>query len=281
MTCQDIIQTILTKNPDISEKQVLEKLQEERLRTGGLLGDETLLRLIAAKYGVVVPQNTICNSGTLATNRLFPGLNDVTVAGRLIAVYPVRTFEGEKPGKYATLMIADNQGTLRVVLWNEKADLAANGELRVGQAIRLMHGYTREDRLGKVELHLGGKGGVEVEPQEKTCMYPTVERLTTKIGSLNAALGTVHLSGTVREVFALTTFTRSDSSDGSVMRFTLSDDTGTVMAVAWNDKAAELKKTLTVNLRLQLINARVKDMQNGTLEIHIDQNTYINVDNTT
>ena len=278
MTSQEIIQKILAENPGVSEEQILEKLQYERTRTGGLLGDETLLRLIAAKYGVEVQQNTICNSGSLATNRLFGGLNDVTVAGRLIAIYPVRTFEGEKSGKYATLMIADNQGTLRVVLWNEKADIVESGKLVIGQVIRVLHGYTREDRCGKVELHLGGKSGVKVEPQEKTGAYPTVEEVTAKIGSLCASSVTANICGTVREIYGLTTFARSDSSDGSVMRFTLSDDSGTVTAVAWNEKATELKKNLKANSRLRLINAKVKDTQNGTIEIHIDQNTYSNID---
>ena len=100
MTSQTIIQEILAANPQISHEQILEKLQAEKTRTGGLLGDETLLRLIAAKFGVQVQQNHIQNSGVLSTSRLFAGLYDVTVAGRLIAVFPAKTFQGaEKSGK--------------------------------------------------------------------------------------------------------------------------------------------------------------------------------------
>ena len=88
MTTQEIIQKILEKNPEVNEEQILEKLQAEKARTGGLLGDETLLRLIAAKYSVEVQQNTIQNGGTLSSSRLFAGLNDVSVAGRLVAVSP-------------------------------------------------------------------------------------------------------------------------------------------------------------------------------------------------
>ena len=107
MTTQDLIQEILQKNPLITQEQILEKLKAEKARTGGLLGDETLLRLIAAKFGVQVQQNTIHNSGILSTNRLFAGLYDVTVAGRLIAVFPAKTFQGaEKSGKFATLMLS-------------------------------------------------------------------------------------------------------------------------------------------------------------------------------
>jgi len=277
MTTQDIIEKILAKNPEISQEQILEKLKAEKSRTGGLLGDETLLRLIAAKYGVEVQQNTVHNNGNLSTSRLFAGLNDVTVAGRLIAVYPVRTFEGEKSGKFATLMVADNGGVLRVVLWNEKADLVEKGELKAEQAVRLLHGYTREDRYGRVELHLGVKSQIEIEPKEKASEYPTIDKFTTKIGSLSKTSGNVHLSGTVKTVLGVTSFTRSDSSDGTVMRFALADDSGEVTVVAWNEKAQELEKTLKVNACLQLVNAKVKETQNGGLEVHVDSNTFVNV----
>jgi replication factor A1 len=277
MNIQDIIDKILAKNPEINKEQILEKLQVEKYRTGGLLGDETLLRLIAARYGVEVRQNTIQNSGTLSTSRLFAGLNDVTVAGRLIAVYPARTFEGEKPGKFATLMVADSDGIVRVVLWNDKADLVEKGELKVGQAVRLLHGYTRQDRYAKVELHLGGKSLIEVEPQEKASEYPTIDKFATKISSLNKTAGIVHLSGNVKSVLGLTKFTRSDQSDGTVVRFVLADDSGEVTVVAWNEKARELEKTLKANTCLQLGNAKVKENQNGIIEVHVDFTSFISV----
>jgi replication factor A1 len=277
MTAQQIIEKILAKNPEISHSQILEKLQAEKSRTGGLLSDETLLRLIAAKYGVEVSQNTIHNYGNLSTSHLFAGLNDVTVAGCLVAVFPARTFEGEKSGKFATLMVADNDGILRVMLWNDKAELVEKGELKVGQAVRLIHGYTREDRYGKVELHLGGKSQIEVEPEGKGDEYPALDKFATKIGALTRTSGTAHLSGTVKAVLGSTTFIRNDSSDGVVMRLTLADNSGEVTAVVWNEKAKELEKTLKANAHLQLINARVKETQNGNIEVHIDSNTYVNV----
>lgn len=88
MTTQEIIEKILAKKPEISHKQILEELQAEKSKTGGLLGDETLLRLIAAKYGVEVYQNTIHNDGNLSSSHLCAGLNDVTVAGCIVAVFP-------------------------------------------------------------------------------------------------------------------------------------------------------------------------------------------------
>jgi replication factor A1 len=278
MTTQDLIQEILQKNPLTTQEQILEKLAAERTRTGGLLGDETLLRLIAAKFGVQVQQNKIQNCGVLSTSRLFAGLYDVTVVGRLIAVFPAKTFQGaEKSGKFATLMLADKEGLLRVVLWNEKAELVERGELRAGQTVKFVHGYTREDRCGKTELHLGGKSQVEFEPDIKDDEIPSLEKFTAKINTLTPASGNVNLSGTVKEVLGESTFIRSDSSVGTVTRLTLMDDSGMATVVFWNEKATELENTLKSNMRLLLINARVKEGQSGGLEVHVDLNTFIDI----
>ncbi len=278
MITEDLIQEILQKNPMLTQEQILDKLAAERTRTGGLLGDETLLRLIAAKFGVQVQQNQIQNCGVLSTSRLFAGLYDVTVEGRLIAVFPAKTFQGaEKSGKFATMMLADKEGLLRVVLWNEKAELVERGELQAGQTVRLLHGYTRNDRSGKTELHLGTKSQVEFLPQVQTGEVASAEKFTVKICTLNIESGNVNLSGTVKEVLDEKSFIRSDSSVGIVTRLTLMDDSGVATVVFWNEKATELEKNLKANMRLLLINARVKEGQNGNLEIHVDANTFIEI----
>jgi replication factor A1 len=280
MTTQDIIQEILQKNQQVSQEQILERLEAERARTGGLLGDETLLRLIAAKFGVQVQQNLFHNSGVLSTSRLFAGLNDVTVAGRLIAVFPVKTFQGaEKSGKFATLMVADNEGLLRVVLWDKKADVVESGELKAGLAVRLLHGYTRQDRYGKTELHLGGKSKIEIVPEDTA--YPSIEKFTTKIKSLNKESGNVHLLGTVKAILGRSTFPRNGQDEGIVMRLALADASGETTLVVWNEKVLELEKSFEVGMRLLVVNARVKEAQNGGLEVHVDSNTFFDTQKAT
>jgi replication factor A1 len=275
MSTQTLIEQILTKNPQISQTKLMERLAAERARCGGLLGDETLLRLIAAKLGVEVSQNSIQNSGFLSINRLCTGLNDVSVAGRTVAVFPAKTFQGaEKSGKYASIMIVDCDGVLRVMLWDEKAELVERGELKVDQTVRLLHGYTREDRGGKTELHLGSKSQVEIEPDLKAAEYPTIEKFITKINQLNPALGNVHVYGSVKEVLSKKNFARNGSEEGTVLRLSLADDSGAVVVVVWNEKVAEIEKSAP-NTRLLLVNARVKEAQGGGVEVHVDSGTFV------
>jgi replication factor A1 len=274
MTSEEIIQQILSKHPEVSRNQILENLETEKSKTGGLIADETLLRLIAARYGVELLQDRVYRK--LSINHLVPGLNDVTVAGRLVAVYPPRAFEGEKSGKFANLIIADKDATLRVILWNDKVELIEAGELKAGQIVRFSHGYTREDRKGKVELHLGNRSQIEVEPKNiKADEYPSIGKFATKISKITKACESIHLTGTVKELFPASTFTRSDMSTGTVMRFTLADETGEIPVVVWNEKAEELERRLKPNANLQLVNAKVKENANGKLEAHVDSYTYV------
>lgn len=276
MTDEEIIQQILSKHPEVSRNQILENLKTEKSKTGGLIADETLLRLIAARYGVEILQDRVYRG--LSISHLVPGLNDVTVTGRLVAVYPPRTFEGERSGKFASLMIADKDSVLRVMLWNDKVELIEAGELKAGQIVRFSHGYTREDRKGKAELHLGNRSQIEVEPKNiKADEYSSIGKFATKISKITKAYENIHLTGTVKELFPASTFTRSDMSTGTVMRFTLADETGEIPVVVWNEKAEELEKSLKINANLQLVNAKVKENANGKFEVHVDSYTYVEV----
>ncbi|MBM4400381.1 MAG: hypothetical protein FJ045_00345 [Crenarchaeota archaeon] len=276
MTAEEIIQQILSKHPEVSRNQILENLETEKSKTGGLIADETLLRLIAARYGVEILNDRVYRK--LSISHLVPGLNDVTVTGRVVAVYPPRTFEGEKSGKFASLMIADKDATLRVILWNDKVEVIEAGELKAGQIVRFSHGYTREDREGKAELHLGSKSQIEVEPKNiKADEYSSIGKFATKISKITQAHKNIHLTGTVKELFPASTFTKSDMSTGTVMRFTLADETGELPVVVWNEKAEELEKNLKINANLRLVNAKVKETASGKLEVHVDSYTYVEV----
>ena len=172
-------------------------------------------------------------------------------------------------------MVADDGGIVRVMLWNDKASLVESGELKAGQLIRLSHGYTREDRNGKAEMHLGGKSNVEISPQDSTAEdYPSISRFATKIKEINKSQQNIHLCGRVKEVFSSSTFTRQDQSMGKVLRFTLADVTGEVAVVVWNEKAEELEAVLKRDVQVQLVNAKVKANSSG-LEVHVDASTYV------
>jgi len=153
-----------------------------------------------------------------------------------------------------------------------------SGEIKVGQIIRFSHGYTREDRSGRVELHIGEKSEIEINPQGAEAKdYPAIGKFTTKIGNISQAHRNkrVSIKGTVKELFSASAFKRQDSSAGRVMRLILADATSEIPVVVWNEKVDELEKMLRKGLRLRIVNAKVKKAVGAGLEIHVDAGTYV------
>lgn len=276
MTNEELIQQILSKHPKVSREEILGSLEAEKKKTGGLIAEETLWRLIAAKYGIeIIKCRTIRR---MSIKNLVAGLNDVTLTGRVIAVFPPKKFEGEKSGKVANLIVADEDDTLGVVLWNDKVDLIESGELKAGQVVRFLHGYTRKDYREKIELHMGIKSRVEVKPENvKAEEYPTLCKFTTKISKITKVFRCVHLAGTVKKVYPISTFTRRDSSSGKFLRLKLADKTGEIPVVIWNEKAEELEKEIKVDSSLELANAKIKENLSGELEVQVNSYTYIKI----
>jgi ssDNA-binding replication factor A large subunit len=276
-TEEELIQQILSKNPEVKRNQILEDLETEKTKTAGLIANATLLRLIAARYGLQNLHNRDFDR-RLSINNLIPGLNDVTVVGRVATVYPPKTFEGKKTGKLASLMVFDENSIIRVVLWNDKVDLIETEKLKAGYIARFAHGYTREDRNGKVELHIGEKSEIEIGPEDEKENGRFVCNFTTKIKDIIKTQNNIHIQGTVKKLSPSTNF-KNDFGTGTVLRFSLGDETGEIPIVVWNEKAEEVEKILRTNSNVRLINARVKATQNGQFEIHVDSYSYVNVSN--
>lgn len=278
MTPEEIIQLILSQRPEAKRETLLEKLCEAKEKTGGLIADTTLLRVIAAQFDVEITKETK-HDHKLSIGHIVSGLNNVTVTGRVIAVTPVKTFEGAKPGKFASTTIMDKDGVVRVVLWNDHANVVESGDLRTGQIVRFSHGYTKEDRDGKTELHASSKSKVEINPENvKPEDYPSgIGKFATKIKDMVKTDKCVNLKGTVKQVFSSSTFTKQDQTVGTVVRFVFADETGDVPVVVWNEKAVEVEKSLQKNAEVQLVNGRVKTGLNGEVEIHVDTSACMEV----
>jgi ssDNA-binding replication factor A large subunit len=277
MTVEEIIERIQLRLPELSRDQILGKLEDKRRKTGGLISDEILLRMIASEFDVEIKNNDALTL-TLSLRDLVPGLNNVSVIGRTVAVFSPRTFEGNRSGKFASLLIADKTTVLRIVLWDSKADLIEADQLKTGQIIRFSHGYTREDRAGKVELHVGDKGEVEITPSDVDANdYPTISKFTTKIRDITESYKNkrVNVIGTVKELFPTSSFERRDSTSGKVMRLKLADEAGEILAVVWNEKVDEIENKLSEGVELQIVNAKAKKSLNGGLEVHVDAGTFI------
>ncbi|MEM1540653.1 MAG: OB-fold nucleic acid binding domain-containing protein [Candidatus Bathyarchaeia archaeon] len=276
---ESLISQITSKLEGVSREEILKRLEDKKQKTGGLISNEVLLRTIAAELGVKVAANKT-EEPTLLIGKLVPGLSDVTVTGRVIAIFPPKDLKrGKKSEKArtASLIIADKSGTIHVVLWNNKTVYAEKDKVKVGQILRFRHGYTKEGRLGNVELHIGEKGEIEIEHKDaETEIFPKITELVTKIGALGAFKNKrVNIIGEVKKLSKASAFTRQDFTAGKVMRLSLVDETGEIPVVIWGDKVEDAEKLAKEGAKLYIANAIVKKALGESLELHVDSKAYL------
>ena len=186
MAKEKIIEQILSSHPEISREEILERLERKKRKTDGLIADGTLLRMIAGELGIETRRGV--STSRISVKDLVPGLNDVTIVGRVIAVFPPKTFGRDNSRKVVNLLVADRSGILRVALWDDKAGLVESGQVKVRQIIGVSHGYVREAYDGKIELNVGGRGGVEINPKDVEARdYPSASKFMIKIGEIAQA----------------------------------------------------------------------------------------------
>lgn len=277
MDLEQIVQQILMARRDLSREDVLKKIIERKRSAEDYFLDEVAARLVANDLGVEIPNNEDAFHTEIAVKDLVSGLNDVTIVGRVIVAYPIQTFPRSDltEGKVARLLLADKTGSLRLVLWDDKIHMVESGKLQQGQIVKVLHGYVRDAIDGRLELHLGRKGGIETSPPNAVeSDYPQINDFIDKIRQLTPNKKRASVQGFISEVFPPTEFQRPNGNPGKVRRLRIKDDTGETTLVVWNQRVDELGEIQGGDC-LRVMDARTKAQPDGRIELHIENSTQV------
>lgn len=277
MDLENIVQQILVARRDLNRDEVLKRIYEKKRSAEDYFLDEVAARIVAAELGVEIENEQETFPSEIAIKNLVSGLNDVTIVARVIAIYPVQTFSrnDSTEGKVARSLLADETGTLELVLWDDKIKLIETGKMLQGQIVRVLHGYVRESFDGQLEIHLGRKGDVEISPEGvDESRFPRIADFIDKIEQITADKKKANVRGIVTWVSPVSEFTRKDGTHGRVRRVRLRDETGEAIIVFWNEKVDELD-TIDEGGQLRIINTRVKTGLNGGVELHVGNSSQI------
>lgn len=162
MGLEETIKEILMSRSDLTRKEIREMIKKKKEGVCDFLTDETAARIVASELGLKTLQEPF--QLKIQIQDLIPGLNDVTIGGRVVSIYPSKIFirRDWTEGKIAKILVSDPTGTLRVVLWDNKTEIIEKGKIHREQKIRISHGYVRQGLDGNPELHLGDKGTIDI-----------------------------------------------------------------------------------------------------------------------
>ncbi len=138
------------------------------------------------------------------------------------------------------------------------------------ETIMNMINKKRED-AGKL-LTMDGAAYIVANELDLTLSDEVTLKTKIEIQDLIVGSNDVSIAGVVRTVYPVTTFTRNDGKEGQVTRVVVSDETGTITIVLWDEKAEIIKQgKVSPNQNIRIEHGYVKTNLNGRPEINVGQ----------
>lgn len=178
----------------LSYEQILEKIQSQTKKPASeieslvhnklkqlsdLISKEGAAHIIANELKVKLYDKI---EGKQKIKDLVSGMNSIDVLAKVISSYGIREFQKDnRKGKVASLLIGDDTGTCRLVLWDtiHISELEEN-RLKEEKVIMVKNAYVKENN-GFKEVHLGNKSSLEYSNEKISVInYSASQNLTTK-----------------------------------------------------------------------------------------------------
>jgi replication factor A1 len=256
---------------DVTFEEFEAAVHDKVEQMGGLADEETAAMLIA---------HELEDEEVSGIADIEPGMDEVKFLGKVVGIGELRTFdrddtdknasengegdgdgggESEEEGRVINVEVADETGQVRVAFWDRMAQSIADGELAVGEVLRIK-GRPQE-----------GYSGVEVsadqaEPDPDAEVDVQIHD-TYRIEDLSLGLSDVNLQGRVLSTDSVRTFDRDDGSEGRVANLTLGDETGRITVTLWDEKADRVE-TLDPDASVEVVDGYVRE-RDGDLELHV------------
>jgi replication factor A1 len=193
----------ISQKTGLSEDEVNQKIKAKLKQLPGLISEEGAAHIVANELGV-----KLFDIGEkLQIKNILAGMRNVDVVGKVLQKYEVREFNKENTsGKVANILIGDETGIVRVVLWHKQADMMS--QLKEGDVVKVRGGYVRENN-GRKEVHLNDLSkliinppGVEVEVKP----YTPQTFMRKQIADIKEDDANVEILATVVQVFDINFF---------------------------------------------------------------------------
>lgn len=158
LSYQDIIEKI-KKEAKLSDSDIEIKIKEKLRKLSDLISKEGAAHIVANELGIRLLDFDF------KINKLRIGMSSVNIVAKVLNIYSVREFKTTREGKVANLLIGDDSGIIKLVLWDiDQIRLIEDEKLKEGDVIKIRNGYVRNNN-GFNELHLGTRGQININPE--------------------------------------------------------------------------------------------------------------------
>ncbi|WP_319506105.1 OB-fold nucleic acid binding domain-containing protein [uncultured Methanolobus sp.] len=250
----------------ISKEDFTREVEEKVEQMSGLCDVRTAAMLVAHDHGA----SDTGESQLQKISGITPNSGNVKFIAKIMSVFPAKEFNRNDGtvGRVANVVVADETGSIRITLWDDRADLVKNGQIEVGQNYQIA-GYVKEGYSG-VEVNIGNNG-VFCETDEK--VEARID--SKKIEDIKNGMGDLNIRGRILDISDTRTFNKKDGSAGKVANIMIGDETGKIRVTLW-DETADLTKELQIDDSVEIINGYARENNfNQQVEMQIGNRSTI------
>jgi len=214
-------------------------------------------------------------------------MRDVDLDGRVVRIFPVNTFDKDGgEGRVQNLVIADESAQIRLTFWNEDVDKIK--AIKEGDVIRVTHAYAKEGFRGGVEVHVGRKAEIKINPRGSPLKKLDLTDLASvpslgasgpvgkkPIGEITTQMGDVDIEGKVVRIFPVNTFDR-DGGEGRVQNVIIADESAQIRLTFWNEDVDKIKDLQEEDV-ISVTHAYAKEGFRGGVEVHLGRRAEIEI----
>ncbi|MCL7411105.1 MAG: OB-fold nucleic acid binding domain-containing protein [Methanosarcinaceae archaeon] len=243
----------------VSKEEFVEKVNEKVEQMSGLCDEKTAAMLVAHDLGVTDTGREVTKISAITVDS-----GNVNFIAKVMSVFNAKEFNRNDGtlGKVGNITVADETGSIRVTLWDDKADLITAGNIEIGQNMQIS-GYVKDGYSG-VEVNIG-KNGVLAETDEEVDATMNSQKIT----DIKDGMGDINLCGRIVDIADVRTFSKKDGTEGRVCNITIGDETGKIRVTLWDEKA-DLVKDFSFDDSIEIINGYARENNfNQQVEIQV------------
>ncbi|MDR3223766.1 MAG: replication protein A [Methanobrevibacter sp.] len=252
----------------ISKEEFLEKLKDMKKEyvDVSFMNDLDIARMIVGSF-IDEENEKRSDKKEHAMNKiskLEPGAK-IPVIGRIMAISNPKKFTSRKgkEGKLANIILSDDTGELKVVLWTESIKLLKN--IKEGDVVKIPDGEVKSGYNSKLELHLQPRSSIEVLDSNEYKTLPEYKEVITPIADIDPD-EKVNIIGRIIRITSTRTFDKN-GKEGKVRSLDIKDKSGEVTYTLWNNDV-ELVDELDLNEgdTIKILSAQARD-RNGEISL--------------
>ncbi|HLD57062.1 MAG TPA: OB-fold nucleic acid binding domain-containing protein [archaeon] len=155
----DLLVEKISKESGVDKGEVEKKILEKQEELSGLISMEGAAYIVGRELGVNLIKE---GKRELKIKNLVAGLNAVDINLEILRIFEKRNYEKNgKKGSVLNILVGDDTGKTRLVLWGDDTGLVEENNLAQGDLIKVTRAVAKKNNLGEVEIGLSKGGAIE------------------------------------------------------------------------------------------------------------------------